>query len=346
MFDGATMGGIREAVAAYAAHFYPGLFSPADAQKIVDDAIAAENMLATVKALAAKRVADSELWRRDGDLSPAHHLARKAGTSVTKAREALDTAGKLAELPEVDRAARRGELSPSQAAPIADAATKDPKSESRLVKKAKGSSLGELLDDCARTKAAAEPNPDSRHRAIHSSRYLRAALPIDRRRGGRDLLHRAADWDALVRGWPSEGEMSEIAGVGPVPVSVVRAMLASGDAFLAAVVTKGVDVVNVAHLGRRPSAFQQSALDWLSPGCSAVGCNMTVRLENDHRVDWATSKITLLGLLDPLCKHHHHLKTHKGWAFVEGAGKRLMVPPRDPRHHRHGKARPPNEGVA
>ncbi len=69
-------------------------------------------------------------------------------------------------------------------------------------------------------------------------------------------------------------------------------------------------------------------------------------LENDHRVDWATSKITLLGLLDPLCKHHHHLKTHKGWAFVEGAGKRLMVPQRDPRHPRHGKARPPNEGVA
>ena len=42
------------------------------------------------------------------------------------------------------------------------------------------------------------------------------------------------DWDALVRGWPIEDEVSEIAGVGPVPVSVVRAMIESGDAFLAA----------------------------------------------------------------------------------------------------------------
>lgn len=43
-------------------------------------------------------------------------------------------------------------------------------------------------------------------------------------------------------------------GVGPVPVGVVREMIASGDVFLAAIVTKGKDVVNVAHLGRRPSA--------------------------------------------------------------------------------------------
>ncbi|MGQ0520445.1 MAG: hypothetical protein ACT4PX_04725, partial [Actinomycetota bacterium] len=61
------------------------------------------------------------------------------------------------------------------------------------------------------------------------------------------------DWDALVRGWPIEGEVCEIAGLGPVAVSVVRAMIESGDAFLAAVVTKGVDVATVAHLGRRPS---------------------------------------------------------------------------------------------
>ncbi len=36
--------------------------------------------------------------------------------------------------------------------------------------------------------------------------------------------------------------------------------------------TKGHDVVNVAHLGRRPNAHQQSALDWLFPVCAAEGC--------------------------------------------------------------------------
>ena len=57
-----------------------------------------------------------------------------------------------------------------------------------------------------------------------------------------------------------------MAGFGPVAVSAVRDLLDSGDPFLGAVVTKGEGVVGVAHLGRRPIAYQQTALEWLSPG--------------------------------------------------------------------------------
>ena len=133
--------------------------------------------------------------------------------------------------------------------------------------------------------------------------------------------------------------MCEIAGIGPVPVSVVRAMMGSGDPFLAAVVTKGADVANVAHLGRRATAHQLSALLWRDPECSVLGCNAKTQLEIDHVEDWATTKITLLSLLGRPCSHHHHLKTHKGWAFVDGVGKRPMVAPDDPRH-------PQNQGRA
>ena len=126
--------------------------------------------------------------------------------------------------------------------------------------------------------------------------------------------------------------MCEIAGVGPVPVGVVRTMMASGDAFLTAVVTKGVDVVNVAHLGRRATAYQHTGLDWLSPGCGRAGCNRTDGLEIDHRIDWARSKITLLRFLDRLCDHDHDLKTYQGWSLVDGVGKRPMVPPDHPQH--------------
>ena len=35
---------------------------------------------------------------------------------------------------------------------------------------------------------------------------------------------------------------------------------------------------------------------------------------------------------DRLCRHHHGLKTHQGWALVPGRGKRPFVPPDDPRH--------------
>ena len=498
MFDGSTMKGIRAAVSSYAASFDPGEISAQVAQGVVEDAIAVENMVATVKALAAKRVADTELWKREGDISPAHHLARKSGTSLAKAKEELGTAAGLAQLPELEAAARSGEVSSSQAGAIADAATKNPKEESRLMKTAKKGSLFQLKQECEAAKAAVERDPDARQAAIHRSRFLRQRRTSDgagevvyrstlqevaemmsivrgfaqrvfekaraegrrepeeayladgllnaaragaaaaRSRAGRPSggaagggpsggaagggpaggapkgggpdsdraphgtpgrgpkpgwasdagsgaaatestlsqgapsngslfddepdprsaatgsaggaedeqdpadplsppVHPAKvivriDWEALVRGWPADEEICDMTGVGVVPVSVVREMIACGDVFLAAIVTKGKDVVNVAHLGRRPSASQRTALDWMNPSCSAWGCNNSVRLEMDHRQDWSDTRITLLSLMDGLCGHHHRLKTYQGWMLVEGSGKRPMVPPDDPRH--------------
>jgi len=146
------------------------------------------------------------------------------------------------------------------------------------------------------------------------------------------------DWDALLRGWPIDGEVSEIAGIGPVHVSAVRSMVESGEPLLAAVVTKGVDVVNVAHLSRRSTAYQQTALAWLAPSCCVEGCNAVAHLEIDHEIDWVATKITWLAWLDKLCTHHHDLKTQHGWALVPGVGKREMVPLDDERHPRRARA--------
>jgi len=71
MFGTTEMREVREAVGRYAAGFDPALVTAADAQRIVDDAVAAENMLATIKALAARRVSETDLWRKEGDASPA-----------------------------------------------------------------------------------------------------------------------------------------------------------------------------------------------------------------------------------------------------------------------------------
>ena len=73
------------------------------------------------------------------------------------------------------------------------------------------------------------------------------------------------------------------------------------------------------------------------------GCGVVSRLEIDHRVDWATSHLTLFDLLDRMCDHHQWLKTIDGWALVPGRGKRAFVPPDDPRHPRNagGEQRPP-----
>jgi hypothetical protein len=156
------------------------------------------------------------------------------------------------------------------------------------------------------------------------------AEPVSRR--GRAKVIVRVDLPALLRGHPLEGETCEIAGFGPVAVSAIRDMIDCGDPFLAAVVTKGEAVVGVAHLGRRPTAAQRTALQWLYPTCAAQGCTSVARLEIDHRVDWAKSHLTVFDLLDRLCCHHHDLKTRQGWGLVEGRGKRAFVPPDDPRH--------------
>ena len=140
------------------------------------------------------------------------------------------------------------------------------------------------------------------------------------------------DVQALHRGRVAGGELCEIRGVGPVPVSVAEGLL--GRSVLQLVITRGVDVLNVTHLGRGPTAAQKIALAWASPGCTVAGCWRT-RTENDHREPWAQTRHTRLDELDPLCAHHHDLKTRSGWALVDGTGKRPMVPPDDPQHPNH-----------
>jgi hypothetical protein len=138
------------------------------------------------------------------------------------------------------------------------------------------------------------------------------------------------DYETLTRGAVAGDERCEIAGLGPIPVEVARALL--GDAVLKLVITKGVDVANVTHLGRSPNIAQQVALWWSARACQRDSCTRTERLENDHRNEWHNCHETRLDNIDPLCNHDHWLKTHDGWALVEGTGKRPMVPPDDPRH--------------
>jgi hypothetical protein len=140
------------------------------------------------------------------------------------------------------------------------------------------------------------------------------------------------DAQALRRGHIAGEELCEITGVGPVPVSVAKEAL--GEAILKLVITTGVDVANVTHLGRGPTAAQRAALLWTNPTCSVQGCPR-YRIEYDHQKPWAQTKHTRLDELDPLCGFHHDLKTRLHWALIPGTGKRPFVAPDDPRHPRY-----------
>ena len=131
-----------------------------------------------------------------------------------------------------------------------------------------------------------------------------------------------------------------------MPVSVVTDLLAEGDTFLAAVITKGQKVTGVAHLGRRPTAAQVSGLQWLYPTCAVEGCSAMAR-QWDHREDWSKTHRTPFDGIDGYCCHDHDKKTYDGWALVEGVGKRAFVGPDDPRHPKNikEKERPPPEAA-
>lgn len=144
------------------------------------------------------------------------------------------------------------------------------------------------------------------------------------------------DLTALLTGGAGDGELCEIAGVGPISIRAARELL--GESILKLVITKGVDVLNVTHLGRGPTVAQEIALLWANPVRCVEGCNRQRRLQWDHRRPWAEVRETVLANLDGPGEVHHARKTHDGWELVEGRGRRPMVPPGDPRHPRHRRA--------
>jgi hypothetical protein len=412
---GEVVRGAEEVVAGLEA----GVFHARDAASMVAEFARLENLATAGRALCAARVASTRVWAEDGDTSAQGWLARTSGTSRRAAGELLEVAGRLATLPEVSDAFRRGELSSEQAAVVADAASAAPQAQGELVAAAGSVSLPELRDRARRIKhAAAGDSAEQRHRRVHQRRHLRmwsdadgagrgawsvtpevqaeidlALAPIrdrlrdEARAAGRrqpdeataadalaELARRhlptstadndsdsdtegegggASDGDggsvgrrsarslgsrakvivtvshaALVRGHVEGDEVCEIAGIGPVPVSWALELIES-DAFLAAVVTDGIDIRSVVHLGRSATVLQRTALQAMGPVCSVQGCGARARLEIDHRVEWATSAHTTLDELDLLCPRHHLRKTLDGYHLAPGRGVRPFLAPAD-----------------
>src|SRR3954453_24230557 len=61
---------LEEAMGVFTADFEPALVSGAQAEGVMERAARIEHMAATLKALAAARMAETELWRMGGDRSP------------------------------------------------------------------------------------------------------------------------------------------------------------------------------------------------------------------------------------------------------------------------------------
>ncbi|HJU96777.1 MAG TPA: DUF222 domain-containing protein, partial [Jiangellaceae bacterium] len=132
-----------------------------------------ERLAAAGKTLLARRLAQAHRAERAGAKTAAEDLARRAGTTVGAARDAVDVSTRLPQLSHVEAALRRGALSAAQAAVVSAAAAADPAAEARLVELASRVSVPELREECARVKAAADPDPEATNRRLHQRRRLR-----------------------------------------------------------------------------------------------------------------------------------------------------------------------------
>jgi hypothetical protein len=133
------------------------------------------------------------------------------------------------------------------------------------------------------------------------------------------MVHLRVDVAALRRGSLEDGETCEIPGVGPVPLATAVSEL--GDAIVKVIITDGVDVASICHLGRTVPAHIRSALEERDPMCVVPGCDVSKGLDIDHYVvPYIKDGPTELWNLCRLCRWHHYLKTHCGYGVVGGPG--------------------------
>ena len=123
------------------------------------------------------------------------------------------------------------------------------------------------------------------------------------------------DIDALKRGRTEDGEVCEIAGVGPIPVATATEYL--GEAFLKLLVVDGTEIRTIAHMGRALPAKLRTAVEERDRVCQVPTCDMTLGLEIDHIRPFAEGGPTTFQNLVRLCKRHHLQKTHDGYRLIK-----------------------------
>jgi hypothetical protein len=160
---------------------------------LVELAARGERICASIKALGARRVDETKVWREGGHRSAAHWVAETTGETVGAATRTLETARALDALPETDAAFRSGQLSEMQAAEITSAAGSDPHAERELLEAAGSTSVKGLRDRCRKVRAGAETDDQAWARRLHVGR-------------------RAHDWSDPEGFYRFEGRMAPDAG--------------------------------------------------------------------------------------------------------------------------------------
>src|SRR5437867_3480779 len=118
------LGTIEKGLAMVVAVLDPDAVPVASVVPVFEQLDRIERLASSAKTLLARRLEDTQEFRRSGSLSPGEFLAARSGTTVTAAKDVIATSVKVAELPVIEEAMRDGRLSGPQAVTITDAAAK------------------------------------------------------------------------------------------------------------------------------------------------------------------------------------------------------------------------------
>jgi uncharacterized protein DUF222/HNH endonuclease len=147
---------------------------PKESESLLAEITALENTCASMRVLLSARLAQTELWRKKGERSAAHWVAKATGTTVGQAVGTLETAKRLERLPGTAEVFRTGRMSETQAREIASAASVDPSSEEHLLNTTRTGDVTGLKEECRKVRASAVADEVELYEAIHRSRYLRS----------------------------------------------------------------------------------------------------------------------------------------------------------------------------
>ena len=173
----------------------------------------------------------------------------------------------------------------------------------------------EEIFQAARARGETEPHAAYRADALVAVVTGNAPKkPLDAR------LH--ADRAALDRGWAEPGERCELEGIGPIPVTMARAMLDDARVTMVGHDDTG-DITHISSVSRTIPARLRRWVEEAFPCCGVEGCTDDWRLEIDHIVGVEDDGRTEKDNLWRLCRHHHKLKTFYGYRVV---GRRLVAP--------------------
>jgi hypothetical protein len=164
---------IRDRLADLVDRLDPDAVSASTARELWAILDKSERFCTAGKTLLARRLAQTHRPEKAGAKTAIEDLARRSGTSTRAAKDSLDTSVRLLEQPDVQGALRRAEVSLAQAAVISAAVAANSAEEHRLVELARRVSIPELREECARVRAAADPDPEATNRRLHQARRLR-----------------------------------------------------------------------------------------------------------------------------------------------------------------------------